>query len=72
MKIAGGCCKDELCNISAKDALLIVFEIENGKIKTAEEEVNNLQLELDESLEKLNKASSDETIIEEAKKLGMI
>ncbi len=37
MKIAGGCCKDELCNISAKDALLIVFEIENGKIKTAEE-----------------------------------
>lgn len=44
----------------------------DGKIKTAEEEVANLQLDLEESLEKLNQASSDETIIEEAKKLGMI
>ena len=44
----------------------------DNKIDTANEEVANLQLELDESLEKLNQASSDESIIEEAKKLGMI
>ena len=44
----------------------------DNQIDTANEEVANLQLELDESLEKLNQASSDESIIEEAKKLGMI